>query len=98
MIDQEEKTAKGLFKQLTAQFSREMKHFLPAVTGPLIIVVLSCASYQRNLAWHDPVKMPENTAQKSPGKGRVHYNLATRLSAAGRIDRAKELFGTAIRH
>lgn len=68
-----------------------------AVIGLLIVLVLSLASYQRNSTWSDPLTLLQDTVRKSPDKRRVHYNLATTLSAAGRIDEAIDHFREAIR-
>lgn len=63
----------------------------------LIITGLAIATFERNLVWRDPLTVLKDNVSKSPGKGRVHYNLGRQLISEGRIDEAIEQFQTAIR-
>jgi protein O-mannosyl-transferase len=67
------------------------------VGAAIAIVALACVTWQRNLVWRDPETLWQDALSKSPGKGRVYYNLGTVLSAQGRTDEAIECFLTAIR-
>jgi tetratricopeptide (TPR) repeat protein len=50
---------------------REMK----IIVISLIVVVLSVATYQRNLVWKDDVTLWSDVVRKSPNRERGHYNL-----------------------
>jgi tetratricopeptide (TPR) repeat protein len=47
-----------------------------AVGCGVIAAVLAVATYQRNQLWASDIKLWEDTARKSPGKARVHSQLA----------------------
>ncbi|MHC4259288.1 MAG: tetratricopeptide repeat protein [Planctomycetota bacterium] len=54
-----------------------------------ILIFLSCTwTYERNSVWADPVTLWKDCADKSPGKPRPHYNLASSLVEQGRNDEA----------
>lgn len=63
----------------------------------LIILICSAATYQRNAIWYDPETLGRDNIRKSPGKGRVYYNLGTYFVTQGRLDDAIEQFQAAIR-
>jgi len=73
---------------------------LPSVTGSrrarwisttalaTVVVLLSVAAYARNGLWRDEVRLWEDIVRKSPGKARVHYNLAAALWSRGLVEKA----------
>ena len=63
----------------------------------LILLTYTTATYQRNAIWHDPETLGKDNIKKSPGKGRVYYNLGNYFVAQERIDDAIEQFQEAIR-
>lgn len=63
----------------------------------LIILICSAATYQRNAIWRDPETLGRDNIRKSPGKGRVYYNLGNYFVTQGRLDDAIEQFQAAIR-
>ncbi|MBI3610024.1 MAG: tetratricopeptide repeat protein [Nitrospirae bacterium] len=72
----------GFFLSLTTTVShrtasvphRAFRLFLvPSFT--LILLILSVATYQRNLVWKDEVSLWEDVVRKSPEKARAHNNL-----------------------
>jgi len=63
----------------------------------LILLTYATATYQRNSIWHDSETLGKDNIKKSPGKGRVYYNLGHYFAAQDRIDEAIEQFQAAIR-
>jgi len=63
----------------------------------LLVLTYSTATFQRNAIWHDPETLGKDTIKKSPGKGRVYYNLGNYYVAQERIDDAIEQFQAAVR-
>jgi regulator of sirC expression with transglutaminase-like and TPR domain len=58
----------------------------------LICVVLSFLTWQRANVWSHPVLLWQDTVQKSPGKFRGHYWLATVAFRAGQCQAAARIF------
>jgi tetratricopeptide (TPR) repeat protein len=56
--------------------------------GVGILVVLSVMTHARAVVWTDPVALWEDSAAKSPGKSRPHFQLAQTYAFAGRYDLA----------
>lgn len=50
-----------------------------------LCMVLGVMTFARNSLWLSPVAIWEDTAEKSPGKARVHYNLAKAYEVEGRF-------------
>ncbi|MDH3468985.1 MAG: tetratricopeptide repeat protein, partial [Gammaproteobacteria bacterium] len=68
------------------------------INAALLIIglLLSTATYQRNLVWGDPVTFFRDTALKSPNKFRPQYNLGTHLGPMGMLQEAKTALEKAI--
>jgi len=62
----------------------------------MIVVVFSGATYTRNSVWKSGISLWEDTAKKSPGKARVHYNLGVFYSRDNRLEDAVGAYQTAI--
>ncbi|MBW1849796.1 MAG: tetratricopeptide repeat protein, partial [Deltaproteobacteria bacterium] len=62
-----------------------------------IIVVFSVWTYQRNNTWADKIIFWTDSAAKSPGKARPHYNLGMALAEQERMDEAINHFSTALK-
>lgn len=62
------------------------------VLEPLVMLILllavSTAAFERNLAWTTPEVLWSDVVRKSPGKARPHNNLGSALVASGRYDEA----------
>jgi len=54
----------------------------------VLIVILSCWTYQRNRVWRSYETIWRDCVKKSPGKDRPHNNLGLVLSAKGRLAEA----------
>ncbi len=54
----------------------------------LVILVLTAATFARNQVWQSGITLWSDVVQKSPGKGRPHYNLARFLAQENRTDEA----------
>ncbi|MBI4689826.1 MAG: tetratricopeptide repeat protein, partial [Nitrospirae bacterium] len=85
-------------------FSMVVFHYgsrLPLVTGhallAVIIIVLSIATYQRNLVWKDKISLWEDVIIKSPLKDRAHNNLGDVYYNKGWIDKAIEHYRIALK-
>lgn len=63
----------------------------------LVIALLSIATHTRNELWSDPVKLWEDTVNKSPAKARTHFNLANHYAAVKMYDPAVEQYMAAVR-
>jgi tetratricopeptide (TPR) repeat protein len=74
-----------------------MRSFAIIIPAILILLAYSTVTYQRNVIWGDPEMLGLDMIKKSPGKGRVYYNLGNYYASQGRIDEAIALFETAIR-
>lgn len=74
-----------------------MRYPIVSFASILIILLFSTATYQRNAVWRNPETLGRDNIKKSPGKGRVYYNLGNYFVTQGRIDEAIELFQAAIR-
>ncbi|HAO94132.1 MAG: hypothetical protein A2X99_06775 [Deltaproteobacteria bacterium GWB2_55_19] len=59
-----------------------------AIAVVMFAVPLGVATYMRNSLWTDEAAIFEDAAQKSPGKERVHYNLAWAYQRKGENDKA----------
>jgi tetratricopeptide (TPR) repeat protein len=60
------------------------------------VVVLSAATFQRNLVWASETSLWEDAASKSPARVRPHQNLALYYSMQGRFDDAQRELQTAL--
>jgi tetratricopeptide (TPR) repeat protein len=67
-----------------------------AVTIGLVIVLLACATYQRNRVWKDEVTLWTDVVAKSPSKPRPRNNLGNAYLKQGRYPDAVREFLTAI--
>ncbi len=63
----------------------------------VIILVLSVATYQRNLIWRDPVTMTQDLVRKAPNKARAHNQLGFVYNELGRLKEAEGAYQNAIR-
>ncbi|MBI4949939.1 MAG: tetratricopeptide repeat protein [Deltaproteobacteria bacterium] len=59
-----------------------------ALAVAVLATPLGVATYMRNSLWSDEAAIFEDAARKSPGKERVHYNLAWAYQRKGENDRA----------
>ncbi len=53
-----------------------------------VVVVLTAATFARNQVWQSGISLWSDVVQKSPQKGRPHYNLARFLAQENRSDEA----------
>jgi len=67
---------------------KQQRSFVPMAL--LIILSLMCLTFSRNGLFQDPLALWEDTARKSPGRERPHYNLGTELKNAGKYDQAQK--------
>jgi len=74
-----------------------MRYTIMGSLAILIILTYSTATHLRNAIWHDPETLGYDNIKKSPGKGRVYYNLGNYFAAQDRIDDAIEQFQAAVR-
>jgi len=69
-----------------------------AVAGIVCAVcVLGGAAYARNSVWKTNISLWEDVVEKSPSKGRPHYNLAVAYTTQGRDEEAIQEFLAAIK-
>jgi tetratricopeptide (TPR) repeat protein len=66
------------------------------MAGLVLALGLAAWTWQRNQVWSDPVRLFEDEAAKSPGKARVHANLANAYLAVGRLPEARQHLETAL--
>jgi tetratricopeptide (TPR) repeat protein len=76
---------------------RQMRYATMVFIAILILLASSTATYHRNAIWSNPETLGKDNIKKSPGKGRVYYNLGNYFVAQDRIDEAIEQFRAAIR-
>ncbi len=62
----------------------------------VIVVVLTGATYARNIIWKDEVSLWEDVVSKSPEKERGHNNLGKAYKSQGLLDKAIEQYQSAI--
>jgi tetratricopeptide (TPR) repeat protein len=62
-----------------------------------IVAVLAFLTYQRNQLWASDIAIWEDTARKSPGKQRVHFQLAHTYDSNGRCSDAIAQYAEAAR-
>ncbi|MFA5059165.1 MAG: tetratricopeptide repeat protein [Candidatus Omnitrophota bacterium] len=62
----------------------------------ILISILSVLSYQRNIVWSDRLGFLEDIVRKSPGKARVHNNLAVVYHEKGFLEKAQQEYEKAI--
>lgn len=55
----------------------------------VVCAVFAGATYARNIIWQDTVTLWQDTAKKSPGVARVHYNLGNAYKNKGDFARAR---------
>ncbi len=75
----------------------QMRYTIMSSVAILIMLAYSATTYQRNAIWHNPETLGKDNIKKSPGKGRVYYNLGNYFISQGRTDEAIEQFQAAIR-
>jgi protein O-mannosyl-transferase len=56
------------------------------------LISLSFLTYKRNNVWMNELSLWSDTVKKSPGKARVHYNLAVALYESNKVDVAVSEF------
>ncbi len=66
------------------------------VAVSLLIAVLGWATWQRNIVWQSKISIWQDSANKSPLKGRPHNNLGLHLLTKGETGRAVTAFTEAI--
>jgi len=62
-----------------------------------IIIILSIATYQRNIVWQDEMSLWKDVVKKSPNKSRGHNNLGNAYNVKGLTDKAIEHYQIALR-
>jgi len=60
------------------------------------LVALAPVTLARNRLWNSDVALWSDAVQKSPGKGRAHYNLGVAWAREGRVDPAEQAFRRAL--
>ncbi len=63
----------------------------------IIIITLSCATYARNIVWHDDITLWKDVVKKTPNNSRAHLELGNAYGRQEMIDEAIEEFKSAIR-
>ena len=69
---------------------------MTAIVICVLVVILSVATYQRNLIWKDDLTLWTDVVQKSPTKARGHNNLGIAYQDLGRSDEAIQEYKTAL--
>ena len=74
-------------------------HFEKAImpTCILILIILTGATYSRNMIWQDRKTLWEDIVKKAPSNARAHVNLGFAYSSEGLTDQAIEQYQIAIR-
>ena len=67
---------------------------LAAMIG--IVLLLSAATYNRNMLWRDPQQIWEDVIAKAPGNYRAYNNLGVAFKEKGKFDEATKLFQRSI--
>jgi len=62
----------------------------------VLVVILSVATYQRNLIWKDGLTLWSDVVQKSPNKARGHHGLGVAYQNLGHLDEAIQEYKTAL--
>jgi hypothetical protein len=60
-------------------------------------VSVECGTYSRSKVWSDPVSLWEDTAAQSPGKSRVHQQLAQAFTTSSAMTLAAAEYGKSTR-
>src|SRR3989337_3823209 len=71
--------------------------FFLFLVSNFLLLSLSIATYQRNLAWRDELTLWEDVIKKSSNKSRGYNNVGVSYSLQGRIDDATAMYKTALR-
>lgn len=87
--------ATGLFLVMERVNNRRVVHVTAGVVV-VIVLVLGGTTYARNRVWQDETRLWEDVVNKSPLKGRPHYNLGVAHAREGRTRDAIQEFLTAI--
>ena len=91
---------------LASRFVKWLMRFVPhprlvrlaATSGAIgLILVLACATYQRNLVYRDEISLWSDTIRKSPKKARAHNNLGHAYAMQGDWERPSKKFRMAAR-
>jgi tetratricopeptide (TPR) repeat protein len=61
---------------------------VPLLCALAVVAALAAATYHRNTAWKDGVKLWSDVVAKSPGKARGYNNLGVALSDRGKVEDA----------
>ncbi len=74
---------------------------IPAKAAAVAIIstaIIACGiwTHQRNSTWQSPVRLWQDTVNKSPGKALPYNNLAVCLAESGRLDEAVSNYQTAL--
>jgi tetratricopeptide (TPR) repeat protein len=84
------------FFLLAEKFSGKAGGRLFVAVAVLIVAGLAVATFQRNQVWRDELRLWQDSAAKSPQKGRPLNNFAVALEDAGRRAEAMEVLHRAI--
>jgi len=95
----------GIFAAMAAvgfYISEKLSYQWPLARGAAIaaavavVLALSTASYARNTVWQSPVSLWEESARKSPGKARAHFNLGVEYDSLGLLEKARKKYHDAL--
>lgn len=68
----------------------------PSVLTLIVSLLLSVATYKRNLVWRDPVTLWGDVVTKAPGNSRGQNNFGEALEKLGKIDEAIRHYSGAV--
>jgi Tfp pilus assembly protein PilF len=81
-----------LFGRIESPTSRKAA----VIALPLVVLVLSSATYARNNVWQSEISLWKDVVSKSPKMARPHNNLGVAYRDAGKLDTAIEQFQVAL--
>ena len=70
--------------------------WMSALVIGALVMMLSIATYQRNMIWKDDLTLWTDVVRKSPNKVRGHHNMAVAYQELGRLDKAIVEYKTAL--
>lgn len=80
-----------------ASLKGKAQRSLLVLSGALMLIILSAATYQRNTVWKDGLTLWTDVVRKAPQKARAHSNLGLQYEAHGRWNEAIQEYQIALR-
>ncbi|MEK6582508.1 MAG: tetratricopeptide repeat protein, partial [Nitrospirota bacterium] len=78
-------------------YASRITHYVFSLLLPIVVIVLSIATYQRNTVWQDKMRLWGDVVKKSPNKARGHNNLGIAYDDKDIMDKAIEHYQIALR-